>query len=304
MKMPVDIRDIVKSGSKINEEREEQVRLAVLVEADAPEVLVDVLEASFRAHTANAHLHIEVVEPGKEFLIDGAADAVIAVLGSGRMGLIEQLADPRERSIPIAVIALGEEAGPIADLLHHAYRDTLADPDAERLVEDQLGEWLVERLPGKRLSLAHNYEFMRRAVALEAVRNTAWQNGAIGAVAFLPGADMPLMTANQIKMLMQIAAAYGESLGMERLRELMVIVGGGFALRSIARQAVAFVPGFGWAIKGGIGASGTLAMGFASIKYFEGGADVGRLSEQFDRLRESVARRLKPADQERAAGVE
>ncbi|MDH4139021.1 MAG: hypothetical protein OEV43_00425 [Coriobacteriia bacterium] len=302
MRLPFDVRDVVKSGSQINKLREEPVRLAVFVEADAPDSLVDVVQASFRPYTANARLQVEVTEPGVEFVVDSAVDAVVGVVGSGQMGLARQLEDPRERAIPTAVIALGEESSPIAEMLRHPYRDTLAHADPTVLVEDELGEWLVERVPDKRLALAHNYAFMRRAVALEAVKNTAWQNGAIGVVAFVPGTDMPLMTANQIKMLFQIAAAYGEPLGMERMRELVAIVGGGFVFRTIARQTAALIPGFGWAIKGGIGASGTLAVGYAAVKYFEGGADLGRLSEQFDRIKHSLTERFASDAEERAAG--
>jgi len=88
-------------------------------------------------------------------------------------------------------------------------------------------------------------------------------------VAIIPGADMPIMTLNQAKMLLQIAAAYDKALGKERLKELAAIVGGGFAFRAIARQLVALAPGWGWIIKGGIGFTGTASMGYAAIAYFE-----------------------------------
>ena len=39
-------------------------------------------------------------------------------------------------------------------------------------------------------------------------------------VVFIPGADMPIMTLNQAKMLLQIAAAYGQPLSAERIKEL------------------------------------------------------------------------------------
>ena len=43
----------------------------------------------------------------------------------------------------------------------------------------------------------------------------------------------------------EIAAAYGQQLGPERIKELAVLVGGGFLFRAFARQALTFVPGFG-----------------------------------------------------------
>ena len=76
------------------------------------------------------------------------------------------------------------------------------------------------------------------------------QNGVIGVVVIIPGADMPAMTANQIRMVLKIAAAYGEEIGLDRAVEILSVVGTGFVLRTLARQALDFVPGFGWAAQG------------------------------------------------------
>ena len=72
----------------------------------------------------------------------------------------------------------------------------------------------------------------------------AAQNGVIGVVVIIPGADMPAMTANQIRMVLKIAHAYGEELGLDRALEILGVVGTGLVLRTLARQALDFVPGF------------------------------------------------------------
>ena len=46
------------------------------------------------------------------------------------------------------------------------------------------------------------------------------------------------MTANQAKMVLEIAAAYGQPLTADRIKELAAIVGGGFAWRAVARQII------------------------------------------------------------------
>ena len=289
--MPVDIRDLVKSGSQIQEQRERPVRIAVFVEMDAPDALVEKVRAAFRPHTANASLHIEVAEPDVKLVVDPAVDAVVGLVGSGRAGIAPQLMAATDRAIPTVAVAQADSSTDVADLLSHPYRDTVADSDVDKLVDEELGEWLVERIPGKRLAFAANFEFMRRAAALESVKNTAWQNGLIGVVAILPGTDLPLMTANQAKMVLQIAAVYGEELGIERARELFGVVGGAFVFRAAARQLMAFLPGFGWAIKGGIGATGTLAMGYAAMAYFENDTDVEGLKLRFEKLKHRIASR-------------
>lgn len=151
------------------------------------------------------------------------------------------------------------------------------DDQAARALDVRMGEWVVEACRPKRLAFALAFCFVRKPLALEAVRATAVQNAGVGLVAFIPGADLPIMTLNQAKMLLQIAAAYGEPMGIERARELVAVVGGAFACRSVARQVAGLVPGLGWVVKGGVGYAGTLAMGYAAIEYFEGGGRAERL---------------------------
>lgn len=142
------------------------------------------------------------------------------------------------------------------------------DVDAARPLEE-LADWIVVNAPAKRLAMAECFPFMRRALALELGRSNAVQNGAIGLVFFIPGADMPLITLNQAKMVLQIAAIYGRKLDSERAREVIAVVVGGFGFRAIARRLAACVPVLGWAIKPAVAASGTVAMSYAAVEYFE-----------------------------------
>jgi uncharacterized protein (DUF697 family) len=125
------------------------------------------------------------------------------------------------------------------------------------------------------VALAKGYPPFRRAVCEEVIRHNARQNAVVGALP-IPGADMPVMTANQARMVLNIAAAYGEELSMERARELLGVLAAGFGLRALSRQAVKLVPIGGWVAAAAIGYAGTVAMGRATILYFErGGQKVG-----------------------------
>ena len=79
------------------------------------------------------------------------------------------------------------------------------------------------------------------------------------------------MTANQARMVLDIAAAYGEELSMDRARELLGVLAAGFGLRALSRQAVKLVPVAGWAASAVIAYAGTVAMGRTGILYFERG---------------------------------
>lgn len=147
----------------------------------------------------------------------------------------------------------------------------LLNEDAKRAFNNRMGEWIIATCHEKRLSFALAFPFVARPLSLEAVNATAVQNAGIGVVIFLPGADMPVMTANQMKMILQIAAAYGQPITIERAKELLAVLGGAFAARTAARNVAGLVPGLGWAVKGTIGYTATLAMGRAAIEYFENG---------------------------------
>ena len=123
--------------------------------------------------------------------------------------------------------------------------------------------------------LAKGYPPFRRAVCEEIVRKNARQNAVIGALP-IPGADMPVMTANQARMVLNIAAAHGEELSLDRARELLGVLAAGFGLRALSRQVVKLIPLAGWAAAAAIGYAGTVAMGRATMLYFErGGQKLG-----------------------------
>lgn len=282
MALPFDVRDLVSSGSKFLKDRDQPVRLSVVVEPDAADYLVDALRERLRPNTIGASLQVLVAGEEQTPNATSGTDVVIAVAGSGGASLKSSLVPFRQARIPIVVVSLGNETSRIAlaDGLPQPTADLIVADTVAEVVDAKLAAWLADELASKRLALAHNFAFVRRAVAEEAVRATAWQNGLVGAVAIIPGADMPIMTANQVKMLMQIAAAFGQKLGPERVKELVAIVGGAFVLRTVARQALGFIPVLGWAVKGGIGYGGTVAMGMAAIAYFEQGADLTEVARK------------------------
>jgi uncharacterized protein (DUF697 family) len=288
--LPVDVRALYDAGKRLKQDREQPVRIAVLVEIDAPDALVEAAREELRPKTSNGLVDVSVIEPGKMLRVDAKADAAIVLVGSGAH-VTPTLADLRERALPTAVLAIREDRSALARLLGHPENDVLVGMDAGELIRGPLADWTMSHLEKLRTALGNNFEFVRRAAAKETVKKTAWQNAAVGAVMFIPGADMPIMTLNQGKMLLQIAAAYGQPLDTERIKELAAVVAGGFLFRTFARELVGLIPGFGWAVKGGIAYTGTIAMGTAAIGYFEEGADLpGVVKALTERAGEAASR--------------
>ncbi len=128
--------------------------------------------------------------------------------------------------------------------------------------------------PSFAVALGTRYEALRRGAAARVVARTARQNVLVAVVFSAPGADMPIMTLNEAKMVLTLASMYGHELTTDRALELLAVVGAGFAFRRVARQLSGFVPGPGWVLKGSIGYTATRALGEAAIRYFEMGAPV------------------------------
>ena len=290
MNLPVDVRALYDAGRRLKADRERPVRIAVLIEIDAPEPLVEAARAELHPKSANGMVDVSVIEPGQVLRVKPHTDAVVMLVGSGG-NIGPTLAGLRDSAIPTAVVAIREDAAAFARLIGHPENDVIVGLDPVELIRGGLADWAMTRLDKLGTALGHNFEFVRRAVARDIVKRCAWQNAVIGVVVFIPGADMPLMTLNQGKMLLQIAAAYGQSLDTDRIKELGAVVAGGFLFRTFAREMLGFVPGFGWAIKGGIAYTGTMAMGMAAITYFEDGADLGGVVRALtERAGEAVAR--------------
>ena len=107
MKLPIDIRDIMNSGTKLREDRERRVRLAVFVDVEAPKALVEAVREALIPQTGGAMLHVEACGPGEVLLVDPATDAVIALTGPGN-SLERSLAAARDKFVPTVVVALDE----------------------------------------------------------------------------------------------------------------------------------------------------------------------------------------------------
>lgn len=296
MNSPVDIKAVLDYMGDAEEKRSAPVRVHVYLDDSADGDLANVALAATRTNAPNASVAYDAYPP-QHAIPDASAD--LAVLVAGDMGATGKLyADLHAMGVPTVVFALNREAvcsaakdsgnaiagddviapdsaaAPLA-LADHAADSpiTLDSTDAKAMFE-QFGRWVVAVFKDKRLAFAHAFPCVRKPLALESVNETAVQNAGIGVVAIIPGADMPLMTLNQVKMFLEMAAAYGEELSLGRVKEIAAIVGGAFAMRTVARQVVGIVPGVGWAVKGGIGYAGTVAMGHALLEYFESGADV------------------------------
>lgn len=295
--LPIDIGALLDAGNIFSKQSERELYLTVMLDTSIQQELAEYAKQALYPDTSSVHLHIEPFSHTAPRL-NTMSDLCLIFAGKSQV-VGEIVSQATKHNLAIAVITLdGDELAAIAKTVGHVVpKEVIIAPKSEMAKDDNalehlfedLGGWIVDRCPETRLAFGRAFGFIRVPLARELSRATAFQNGAIGAAVFIPGADMPLMTLNQAKMLLQIAAAFGFSLGRERLKELVVVLLSALGFRAISRTLAGYVPLMGWAIKGGMGYSSTLALGYAATEYFANGGELAGLS---DYLRKQISAQL------------
>jgi uncharacterized protein (DUF697 family) len=146
------------------------------------------------------------------------------------------------------------------------------------------GPWVASQVPA-----------LRSRIVEGVIEAAARRNAKASLMIFVPGADMPVLTAVQMRMVLQIAACHGEEVSVDRAFELLSVLGAGFGFRMLARSALDFIPVAGWAVQSGIAYSATRALGTAADEYFERGAvaDVSKLRAIAEGLRYELEEQIR-----------
>jgi uncharacterized protein (DUF697 family) len=192
---------------------------------------------------ATAYVHVLAAEPSGE-------DAAV-------------LRRARRARVPVVVIA----AGPVADDVSIPYvlaTDVVRVAAGEGFPLEPVAQRLAARLGEDGAPLAARVPALREAVCQCLVASFARKNGLLAAAVWIPGADLPVLALNQLRLVLRIAQAYGVEDVRERMPELVATVGAGFGLRAAARELLDLLPVAGWLVKGGVAYAGTRAVGEAA----------------------------------------
>jgi small GTP-binding protein len=137
-------------------------------------------------------------------------------------------------------------------------------------VGNQLVPAIVESHPWMTVALGRALPAFRKQLSRQLIQGAVVLNGIIAAEP-IPGLDIPFLLASQVRMVLRIAAIYGESMSVRHARELLTTMAGGVALRYLAAELGKLIPGPGWLIGAVVTGLGTWAMGRVAVAYFESG---------------------------------
>ena len=141
-------------------------------------------------------------------------------------------------------------------------------------IAEELIPAMIEASPEAALVIGHELPAYRRSAAQRIIRNATLLSLAAG-IEPIPLIDIPILLGIQIRLVLRLAALYGEPLdsanAMKHARELIATMVGGLGLRFLAEQAAKAVPFGGDFVAGAIAGAATWSIGEVALEYYEGG---------------------------------
>jgi small GTP-binding protein len=173
---------------------------------------------------------------------------------------LDLVSDPGEvarlnQSLGCAVIPISARDAPSADI-------------AERLLTH-----IADVSPNLTTALGREAPAWRCIAARRVIQRATALSGLVG-VEPVPLLDIPFQVLIQLRLVLRLAAIYGEPLGDRYSRELLATIVSGVALRYLGQQLAKVIPLAGWAASGALAAGGTWAIGRVATDYFEHGRHV------------------------------
>ena len=262
------VLDVLKAGREAGRSAEETVSVIILLGEDADIDQIDTLRGAFLAEKVGGLVSVRPLsDPTAP---DAPYDIAFILPGTQTADLMRAVVQLGGRGIPVAIIV--RSAVESYDFSHLGFQDwepeVIAASDGETLLT-RLAEWIIRARPDKARAFSANFAFIRPIQVRALITACAIQNATVGAINLIPGSDLPIMTANQAKLALDIAASYGKGLSAGRIPEVAGVVGAGFAYRALARTLLGLIPGVGWVLRAGLGFAGTVATGNAVKARFE-----------------------------------
>ena len=144
-------------------------------------------------------------------------------------------------------------------------------------VVEELIPAIIEASPEAALAIGRELPAFRRQAAQKIIRNATLLTLTAG-LEPIPFIDIPIILGVQARLVLRLAALYGESMddsnARKHARELIAAMVGGLGMRYVAEQAAKLVPFGGDFVAGAIAAASTWSIGEAALEYYEGGKQI------------------------------
>lgn len=141
-------------------------------------------------------------------------------------------------------------------------------------IAEELLPTMIEASPEAALVIGHELPAYRRSAGQRIIRNATLLSLAAG-IEPIPLIDIPILLGVQIRLVLRLAALYGEPIDttnvMLHARTLISTMAGGLGFRFLAEQAAKAVPFGGDFVAGAIAGGATWSMGQVALEYYDSG---------------------------------
>jgi uncharacterized protein (DUF697 family) len=168
--------------------------------------------------------------------------------------------------VPVVAVQTGRED---VDVPYVLATDVVRCPPGEGFPVQEILDVVAVRLGEDGTALAARVPALREALARELIESFSRKNGIAAVAIFVPGADFPVLTLNQLRLVLRLAAAHGVEVDQQRAPEILATVAAGLGFRTVARRVLGALPVADWAVKGAVAYGGTRAVGEAALRYFQ-----------------------------------
>jgi uncharacterized protein (DUF697 family) len=176
-----------------------------------------------------------------------------------------ELRAAKRAKVPLVAIQTGRED---VDVPYVLATDVVRCRPGEGFPVDEILDAVAARLGESGTALAARLPVLRGPLSRGLIESFSRKNGIVAVAIFVPGADFPVLTLNQLRLVLRLAALHGVEVDQQRLPEVLATVGLGLGFRAFARQLVGVVPVAGWLLQGAVAYTGTRALGEAADRYF------------------------------------
>ena len=233
--MPIQPLNVINQAKAYLGMREETLKIGIFVDPRLDDESIDLMIKLFEPSNAKTRVLVHVLSDDMALSDHVSYNALVFALQSPDVAK-SLIAQSVEQELPTLVALKEGLRRDGADALELSILDVVSMRKSDLFVS-QVSSWFADNLSAHSMALASDFIFMRPALAQSVVAATAKQNAVIAAVFFLPGADLPAMTLNQVKMVLQLAFIYGEELTFKRVAEAVVVVLCAYGSRALARYA-------------------------------------------------------------------
>jgi len=237
---------------------------------------------------ADAAATLETLVPGRPNVVSDDAKAVVFL---GRPGEAEGADFGPLLALKLPILKLTvhpemESSGPLTAPERGKIADYAVPSLSVEALRPAFFPHLVQTCGGSEVAVARRLPVLREFCAAKLTRDCSKRALTVAAASAVldhvplaglvigpiaSAGDMVAITGLQMALVLQIGACYGRDPDLQRIWELLPVVGGGFGWRALSRELAGFIPVAGIAIKGAIAYAGTIVVGEGVTFYYEHG---------------------------------